>query len=211
MKDNMEQLTRAITNMLAREAETNKRKVAPMSTPQSGDGNPLQGFTSDIQGGEAKDGTLHPKGSIPTFVHNGASRPIGKPSSNQNSNKRYSNSNNLKRGETNFVTIEGSSQAPYNSYIAVVGSNQYPQQPYSRTQAQQARAPSQQNGYARRDQQRPWKKFDPIPITYTQVLPYLIQKRLVEIKPLTPPPNPPSRGYDANACSGVFVTFRFID
>lgn len=30
-------------------------------------------------------------------------------------------------------------------------------------------------------------------------MPYLIQKGLVEIKPLAPPPNPPPRGYDANA------------
>ncbi|XP_050915772.1 uncharacterized protein LOC127130854 [Lathyrus oleraceus] len=35
---------------------------------------------------------------------------IGKPSSNQHSNKRYSNSNNSKKGETNVVTVEGSSQ-----------------------------------------------------------------------------------------------------
>ena len=29
-------------------------------------------------------------------------------------------------------------------------------------------------------------------------MPYLIQKGLVEIKPLAPPPNPPPHGYDAN-------------
>lgn len=91
---------------------------------------------------------------------------------------------------------------PYNSYVAAVIPNQYPQQAYSRSQAQQVRAPpqqNQQNGYARRDQQRPWKEFEPIPTTYTQVLPHLIQKGLVEIKPLAPPSNPPPRGYDANA------------
>lgn len=38
----------------------------------------------------------------------------------------------------------------------------------------------------------------PIPTTYTQVLPYLIQKGLVEIKPLSPPPNLLPRDYDAN-------------
>ncbi|KAI5395652.1 hypothetical protein KIW84_061994 [Lathyrus oleraceus] len=176
MKDKMDQLTIAITNMLTRESETDKRKVTSTPTPPPGDGNPLQGFTYDIQGGEAKDGAFHPEGSTPTLAHDGASRPIqipipqdnyvdlsqqyeeedprgmvqeckpvthstatigetrtednykvGKPSSNQHSNKRYSNSNNSKNGETNVVTAEGSSQVPYNSYIAVLGPNQYPQ------------------------------------------------------------------------------------
>ncbi|XP_050908914.1 uncharacterized protein LOC127122656 [Lathyrus oleraceus] len=127
---------------------------------------------------------------------------IGKPSLNQNCNKRYTNSNNSKKGETNFVTVEGSSQASYNPYIVAVGPYQYPRQAYSKPQAQQARAltqQNQQNWYAQRDQQRPWKEFDPIPITYTQVLPYLNQKGLVEIKLLAHPPNLPPRGYDANA------------
>lgn len=84
IKDKMNQLTRAITNILARESETNKRKIASMSTPPTKDGNPLQGFTSDIHGGEAKDGTLHPEGSILTLVHNGASRPIQIPISQDN-------------------------------------------------------------------------------------------------------------------------------
>lgn len=48
---------------------------------------------------------------------------IGKPSSNQNSNKRYSNNNNLKKGETNVITIEGSSQVPYNPYVVAVVPN----------------------------------------------------------------------------------------
>ncbi|KAI5433302.1 hypothetical protein KIW84_020545 [Lathyrus oleraceus] len=76
MNDKMYQLTRVITNMIEREAETDKRKVASMSTPPPVDGNPLQGFTSDTQGGEAKNDTPHPEGSIPTIVHNGASCPI---------------------------------------------------------------------------------------------------------------------------------------
>lgn len=108
----------------------------------------------------------------------------------------------MKKGETNAVTVEGSSQVPYTSYISGVGPNQSPQQTYSMPQAQQARAPPQQslqNGYARRDPPRPWKEFDPITTIYTQVLPYLIQKGLVEIKPLEPPPNPLPRGYNANS------------
>lgn len=129
---------------------------------------------------------------------------IGKSSSNQNNNKRYSDNNNLKKGQTNTVTIEVHSQVLYNPYKFTITSNQYLHQAYYRPQAQQPRAPppqnqQQQNGYPRRDHQRPWKDFKPIPTTYTQVLPYLIQKGLVEIKPLAPPPTPPPRGYDANA------------
>lgn len=75
-KDKIDQLMRAITNMMAREAEAERRKVTFVSIPAPVDGNPLQGFTSDIQGGEAKNGTLHPEGSIPTIVHNGAFRLI---------------------------------------------------------------------------------------------------------------------------------------
>lgn len=54
MKDKMDQLTRAITNMLAREVEIDKRKATSTSTPLPGDGNLLQGFTSDIQGGSIR-------------------------------------------------------------------------------------------------------------------------------------------------------------
>ncbi|KAI5427968.1 hypothetical protein KIW84_033110 [Lathyrus oleraceus] len=76
IKDKMDQLTRAITNMLERETETYKRNVASMSTPPPGDGNPLQGFTSDIQGGKIKNGTPHIVGFILTLVHNGAYRLV---------------------------------------------------------------------------------------------------------------------------------------
>ncbi|KAI5421969.1 hypothetical protein KIW84_045426 [Lathyrus oleraceus] len=234
MKDKMDQLTRAITNMLARETETDKRKATSTSTPQPGDVMLYKGLL--LQWGGAKDDAFHPKGSTLTLAHNGASHPvqipilqenyvglsqqyeedyptimveeskpithsaatiwktrtedkyrvleerlkviegfsifgvdamgmerienglksgkIGKPSSNQHNNKRYSKSNNSKKGKTNTITTEWSSQMPYNSYIVVVGPNQYPQQTYSRPQAQQPRAPlqqNQQNGYAQRD------------------------------------------------------------
>ena len=42
-------------------------------------------------------------------------------------------------------------------------------------------------------------EFDPIPTTYTKVLSYLIQKGLVEIKPLAPPSNSLPHGYDVNS------------
>ncbi|KAI5436094.1 hypothetical protein KIW84_022514 [Lathyrus oleraceus] len=52
MKHKMDQLTRAITNMLAREVETDKRRDTYTPTPLPGDG------------------------STPTLAHNGASRPV---------------------------------------------------------------------------------------------------------------------------------------
>lgn len=41
MKDKMDQLTRAIINMLAREVETEKRKTTSTPLPPLWDGNPL--------------------------------------------------------------------------------------------------------------------------------------------------------------------------
>lgn len=70
---------------------------------------------------------------------------IGKPSSNQNNNKRYSSNSNPKKGETGDVAIEAHPQVPYNPYVVVVVPSQYPLQAYSGPQAQQARAPPQQN------------------------------------------------------------------
>lgn len=48
MKDKIDQLTRVITNMMAKNDEADKRKVASMSTPPPVDGNPQQGFVSNI-------------------------------------------------------------------------------------------------------------------------------------------------------------------
>lgn len=69
MKDKIDQLTRAITNMTVREARDDRRKVASVSTPPPMEGNPLQGFIPDIKEGEAKNNTLHLERSIPTIVH----------------------------------------------------------------------------------------------------------------------------------------------
>ncbi|KAK2395731.1 hypothetical protein QL285_057437 [Trifolium repens] len=64
----------------------------------------------------------------------------------------------------------------------------------------------QQNRYQPRNQsgprgnfERKMVRFDPVPIPYGQILPYLLRKGMVEPKPLAPltPPYPPS--YDANA------------
>ncbi|XP_050920293.1 uncharacterized protein LOC127137930 [Lathyrus oleraceus] len=74
MKDKMDQLTRAITNMLARETETDKRKATSTSTPQPGDVMLYKGLL--LQWGGAKDDAFHPKGSTLTLAHNGASHPV---------------------------------------------------------------------------------------------------------------------------------------
>lgn len=74
---------------------------------------------------------------------------------------------------------------------------------YFKTQDQQPKAlppqNQQHNWYLRMDQQRPRKDFDLIPMMYTQILPYLLQRGLVETRPLAPPPTHSPRGYDANA------------
>lgn len=61
-------------------------------------------------------------------IENGLnSGKIGKPSSNQNNNKRYSNNSNPNKGETNEVTIKGHPQVSCNPYVDVMVHNQYPQ------------------------------------------------------------------------------------
>lgn len=59
-KDKMDQLTRAITNMMAREAEIDKRKLRFTLV----DGNPLQGFTSDTQGDLSSHINTSPAGQL---------------------------------------------------------------------------------------------------------------------------------------------------
>lgn len=46
--------------------------------------------------------------------------------SGQHNNKRYPNNYNSNKGDTNFVTIDGYSQMPYNPYVAMINPNQYP-------------------------------------------------------------------------------------
>ncbi|KAI5397789.1 hypothetical protein KIW84_063564 [Lathyrus oleraceus] len=136
---------------MVKEAKADKRKVASTSTPPPVDGNPLQGFVFDIQRIEAN--ITSPKIKA---LHPEGSISI-------------------------FVKSGASRPMPYNPYVATVNPNQHPQQAYFMPQAQQLRAPppqnQQRNGYPQRDQQRPRKEFDPIPMMYTQILPYLLQIR----------------------------------
>ncbi|XP_014499266.1 uncharacterized protein LOC106760337 [Vigna radiata var. radiata] len=58
------------------------------------------------------------------------------------------------------------------------------------------------NTYPRRNQERNYVNFTPIPTTYTELLPHLIKQGLVVICPLKPMQPPYPRGYDADAkCS----------
>ncbi|XP_050909539.1 uncharacterized protein LOC127123358 [Lathyrus oleraceus] len=138
-------------------------------------------------------------------IENGLkSGKIRKPSSSRHNSRRYSNNNNSKKRGTNVVTIDGYSQIPYYPYVVVVNPGQYPQQVYPIPQVQQPgmlppQNQQQWNGYPRRDQHGPRNEFDPIPMTHTQILPYLIQRGLVEPKPLVPPSTSPPCGYDVNA------------
>jgi hypothetical protein len=130
-----------------------------------------------------------------------------------------------KEGETNAISDNASKrppvQLPYSQYpyVATVAQGQYqqpaypmhpPQQPFVMpSQNQQMSLQNQQpqqNRYQPRNQsgprgnfERKMVRFDPVPIPYGQILPYLLQKGMVEPKPLAPltPPYPPS--YDANA------------
>ncbi|XP_052732430.1 uncharacterized protein LOC128196229 [Vigna angularis] len=58
------------------------------------------------------------------------------------------------------------------------------------------------NTYPRRNQERNYVNFTPIPTTYTELLPHLIKQGLVVVCPLKPLQPPYPRGYDADAkCS----------
>lgn len=76
MKDKSDQLTRVITNMMAREVEDDKRKVASTTVPPSMDKNLMLGFVTDIEHAEAEVARLATtEGHIPPPTHNGTSRP----------------------------------------------------------------------------------------------------------------------------------------
>ena len=51
----------------------------------------------------------------------------------------------------------------------------------------------------RRNQERNFVQFTPIPMTYTELLPHLLQKRLVAICPMKPMQPPFPKNYDPNA------------
>ncbi|CAJ2672478.1 unnamed protein product [Trifolium pratense] len=102
---------------------------------------------------------------------------------------------------------EASSQ-PHHATKAVA-QGQYPQPVYPMTPAQQ-KPQERQNGYQHKNPQKnqpslerknvPFDqlRFDPVPLSYGQILPYLIQKGLVEPRPLPPAKKPYPPGFDMN-------------
>lgn len=81
MKDKIDQLMRAINNMMAREAEVDKRNVASISTPPSVDDTPCNDSSLTSKG--LKQISLHQKlipfilkGLSRILFRMGASRPV---------------------------------------------------------------------------------------------------------------------------------------
>ncbi|MCI19647.1 gag-pol polyprotein, partial [Trifolium medium] len=128
-------------------------------------------------------------------------------SNGQDVAKKFSNNNiKKKEGETNAV-VAGSSQMhltqmPYLQYpyVAAVAQGHYPQQACLIPPPQQPSTRPQQNQPGSRNNSgRKNVHFDPVPMSYGQILPYLVQKGLLELKPLRPlvPLYPPF--FDVNA------------
>ncbi|WJX67858.1 hypothetical protein P8452_52291 [Trifolium repens] len=122
-----------------------------------------------------------------------------------------------KEGETNVVSDSASRRPPVQlpypqySYVAAMAQGQYqlpayptrpPQQPLvvpPQGQPQQNKYPPWNQSGPRGHFERKVVRFDPVPMPYSQILPYLLQKGMVELKPLPPvaPPYPPH--FDNNA------------
>ncbi|KAK2368225.1 hypothetical protein QL285_081434 [Trifolium repens] len=113
----------------------------------------------------------------------------------------------FKKEETNYVTSKKGPAVPTQisyfrySYVATTSQGQYPQPLFMAPQQNQQQ---QHNRYQPKNQHGPRKErrnvhYDRIPMPYGQILPHLLQKGLVQLKPLDPvsPPYPP--GFDENA------------
>ena len=122
--------------------------------------------------------------------------------------KSFNNDPKKKDGEANAVVI-GSSQPPFAPmphyqypHVVAIAQGQRPQQLHHTPLPQQPLAiPQQQMNQPgpRNDRKRRNICYDHIPMPYGQILPYLLQKGMVELKPLPPvePPYPPT--FDVNA------------
>ncbi|KAI5428922.1 hypothetical protein KIW84_033784 [Lathyrus oleraceus] len=210
IKDKIDQLTHAITNMMEREVGANKRKVASTSTPPPVDGYPLQVFISDIQGDGAsgpiqipipQDNYVGLRQQYEDEDHRGMVQEI-KPATRLSAILRETRTDDkYKILEERLKVVEGFNILEVEKYKGVSFPKNHLRMcllPYFKPQAQQPREPppqnQQQNGYPRRDQQRPRKDFDLIPMMHTRILPYLLQRGLVETRPLAPLPIPPPHG-----------------
>ncbi|XP_058729077.1 uncharacterized protein LOC131601309 [Vicia villosa] len=101
------------------------------------------------------------------------------------SKKPYGNFHKKKENETNAVSDDrrGSRRKPQNGdqpYVAAVAPVQV-QVPQSQV--------------ANQNQNRGRTTYDPIPMTYTELYPALVQKGLITTRAMPPPRNPPSRGF----------------
>lgn len=121
-----------------------------------------------------------------------------------------------KEGETNVASTArgkgGAYKTPYYQ-ITEVTPNGYQQQafvipagqqplPYSSPmQYQQLYVPQRHNYYqpGQQRQRKPERKFDVVPIPYSQLLAHLLRGSLIQLRELGTPPNPLPPGYDANA------------
>jgi len=70
-----------------------------------------------------------------------------------------------------------------------------PKQNWKNEGGQNANQPQGQNSFQRREQ----IQFTPLPMSYTELLPSLLQNALVAISPMKPPQPPYSKNYDPNA------------
>ncbi|KAK2383114.1 hypothetical protein QL285_070601 [Trifolium repens] len=158
-------------------------------------GSVLSGFSDSVKIGER----------IENGIKNGK---IQATDVSQNSVKKSASSfPKKKEEETNFVTSKKGptipAQIPYfqYSYVAATSQGQYPQ---LLSMAPQQNQQEQRNGYLPKNQyglrkERRNVHYDRIPMPYGQILPHLLHKGLVQLKPLDPvsPPYPP--GFDENA------------
>ncbi|GAU44257.1 hypothetical protein TSUD_400030, partial [Trifolium subterraneum] len=131
--------------------------------------------------------------------------------------KSYGGPPRKKEGETNAVSIGPSTRPPFQlpylqyPYVATLAQGQHQQPAYPMHPPQQPlvvppQGQPQQNKYPPKNQpgprvnfERRVVRFDPVPMPYGQILPYLLQKGMVEPKPLAPLLSPYPPFYDANA------------
>ncbi|XP_050877338.1 uncharacterized protein LOC127081095 [Lathyrus oleraceus] len=112
-----------------------------------------------------------------------------------------------REGETNAASIIRTRNPTYPQVAAIAPIQPSQQQPFAipvQTQQQQwyqQQLQCQQPQYQQQQQrmQRPERRFDPVPMPYSHILPYLLRGSLVQLRELGPPPAILPPDYDANA------------
>ncbi|XP_058746156.1 uncharacterized protein LOC131619029 [Vicia villosa] len=112
-------------------------------------------------------------------------------SSRANGKKPYNGFSKKRDGETSAAHHGGDRNQAYQQVAAVT----IPNAPLQQQQQQQQRYPPCQY------QQKPRapRNFDPIPMTYAQLLAHLLHRELVQLRTMGPPPAKLPPNYDANA------------